>query len=86
MHVNDNNRYHTSTATTIVYPCGICKRNVDDNDDAILCETGCGLWYHRVCTGLTGLAYNLLTSEDNAEWVCNACIASKTIPLVKLKT
>lgn len=69
-----------------VYPCGICKREVNDNDDAIFCETGCSQWYHRVCTGLTELAYDLLTAEENAEWVCDNCIATKTIPLVKLKS
>ncbi|KAK3727982.1 hypothetical protein QZH41_015933, partial [Actinostola sp. cb2023] len=67
-----------------VYPCGICQKEVDDNDDAILCETGCGKWYHRVCTGLTIAAYNLLTNSGSAEWVCNACIETKNIPLVKL--
>lgn len=69
-----------------VYPCGICKREVNDNDDAIFCETGCAQWYHRVCTGLTELAYDLLTAETNAEWVCDNCIATKSIPLVKLKS
>lgn len=69
-----------------VYPCGICKREVNDNDDAIFCETGCSQWYHHVCTGLTELAYDLLTAEENAEWVCDNCIATKTIPLVKLKS
>lgn len=72
--------------TDPVYPCGICKREVNDNDDAIFCETGCSQWYHRVCTGLTELAYDLLTAEENAEWVCDNCIATKSIPLVKLKS
>lgn len=69
-----------------VYPCGICKREVNDNDDAIFCETGCAQWYHRVCTGLTELAYDLLTAEENAEWVCDNCIATKNVPSVKLKS
>lgn len=69
-----------------VYPCGICHKEVDDNDDAILCETGCGKWYHRVCTGLTVAAYNLLTNSINAEWVCNSCIETKKIPLVRLSS
>ena len=67
-----------------VYPCGICRREVNDNDDAIFCETGCAQWYHRICTGLTELAYDLLTAEENAEWVCDNCIATKSVPLVKL--
>ncbi|XP_031563944.1 uncharacterized protein LOC116299424 [Actinia tenebrosa] len=72
--------------TEPMYPCGICLKEVDDNDDAILCETGCGKWYHRLCTGLTAAAYGLLTSEGNAEWVCNRCIETKNIPLVKLNS
>ncbi|XP_020897414.1 uncharacterized protein LOC110236280 isoform X2 [Exaiptasia diaphana] len=67
-----------------VYPCGICQKEVDDNDEAILCETGCGKWYHRVCTGLTVAAYHMLTNSTSAEWVCNSCIETKNIPLVKL--
>jgi len=70
---------------TILYPCGICTKEVSDADDAILCEAGCEYWYHRNCTGMTDIAYQLLTNEDNAEWVCDKCIATKSVPLVKLK-
>ena len=31
-------------------------------------------------------AYDLLTAEDSAEWACDACIATKTIPTVKMVT
>ena len=34
-----------------IYPCGICHKEVHDNDQAILCESGCNFWFHRVCTG-----------------------------------
>lgn len=69
----------------ILYPCGICTKEVSDADDAILCEAGCEYWYHRNCTGMTDIAYQLLTNEDNAEWVCDKCIATKSVPLLKLK-
>lgn len=69
----------------ILYPCGICTKEVSDADDAILCEAGCEYWYHRNCTGMTDIAYQLLTNEDNAEWVCDKCIATKSVPLCKLK-
>jgi len=39
----------------------------------------------RVCTGLTEAAYQLLTAEVYAEWVCDKCLSSKNIPLVKFK-
>ena len=67
-----------------IYPCGICHKEVNEQDQAILCESGCNFWYHRACTGLTDLAYSLLTEEIYAEWACERCM-SKMIPLVKCK-
>lgn len=68
-----------------IYPCGVCHKEIHDNDQAILCESGCNFWFHRTCTGLTDCAYVLLTKEVYAEWVCDHCLASRNIPLVKLK-
>ena len=68
-----------------IYPCGICHKEVHDTDEAILCESGCNFWFHRICTGLHPHAYTLLTSEVYAEWVCDKCLKSKPIPLVKFK-
>lgn len=68
-----------------IYPCGICHKEVHDNDHAILCESGCNFWYHRVCTGLTEPAFLMLTQEIYAEWVCNKCVQTKNIPLIKMK-
>ncbi len=58
---------------------------VHDNDQAILCESGCNFWFHRICTGLSDAAYQMLTTEVYAEWVCDKCLGSKQIPLVKMK-
>ena len=58
---------------------------VHDNDQAILCESGCNFWFHRICTGLSDAAYQMLTSEVYAEWVCDKCLQTKQIPLVKMK-
>lgn len=68
-----------------IYPCGVCHKEVHDNDQAILCESGCNFWFHRGCTGLTEAAFQLLTQEVYAEWVCDKCLSSKNIPLVKFK-
>lgn len=68
-----------------IYPCGICHKEVHDNDQAVLCESGCNFWFHRVCTGLTEAAFHLLTAEVYAEWVCDKCLNTKNIPLVKFK-
>lgn len=68
-----------------IYPCGICHKEVHDNDQAILCESGCNFWFHRICTGLTEGAFLMLTKDVYAEWVCDQCLRSKNIPLVKMK-
>ena len=39
----------------------------------------------RVCTGLTEFAFMQLTNEVYAEWVCDKCLNTKKIPLVKFK-
>ena len=57
-----------------------------DEDEAIYCESGCKQWYHRGCTGMSKPAYDLLTTEDSAEWACDSCISSKAIPTVKMVT
>ncbi|KAJ8909650.1 hypothetical protein NQ315_002915 [Exocentrus adspersus] len=62
-----------------IYPCGVCHKEVHDNDQAIL------LRKRLSCTGLTEAAFQLLTAEVYAEWVCDKCVQSKSIPLVKCK-
>jgi len=69
-----------------IYPCGICRKEVHENDQAILCESGCNFWFHRVCTGLAEAAFHFLTQEIYAEWVCDNCFTSKDVPLVKFKS
>merc|ERR1719251_581142 len=68
-----------------ISPCGICHKEVHDNDQAILCESGCNFWFHRVCTGLVEAAFHFLTQEIYAEWVCDKCFTQKDVPLVKFK-
>lgn len=69
-----------------IYPCGVCHKEVHDNDQAILCESGCNFWYHRGCTGLSEYAYTFLNEEIYAEWACDKCMQSKNVPLIKWKT
>lgn len=66
------------------YPCGGCGQDVQDHHEAIYCESGCERWYHRECTGMSRVAYNLLTGEDSAEWVCDKCITNKAVPTIKM--
>ncbi|ESO89625.1 hypothetical protein LOTGIDRAFT_59649, partial [Lottia gigantea] len=66
-----------------IYPCGICHKEVHENDQGILCESGCNFWFHRTCTGLTEPAFKMLTQAIYAEWVCDKCWNTKNIPVVK---
>ncbi|OTF79599.1 protein pygopus-like protein [Euroglyphus maynei] len=59
------------------YQCGFCRKEIHDNDQAILCESGCNFWYHRICVGISERAFLLLTQEVYAEW---------NIPLIKFKS
>lgn len=68
------NRVSGSAPSEPLYPCGICLREVNDDQEAILCEASCQKWFHRMCTGMTETAYNLLTAETDAVWGCDACM------------
>ncbi|XP_012670386.2 pygopus homolog 1 isoform X1 [Clupea harengus] len=68
-----------------VYPCGICLNEVNDDQEAILCDASCQKWFHRVCTGMTETAYNLLAAEAAAVWGCDTCMEEKGAQLVRLR-
>ncbi|XP_076853465.1 pygopus homolog 1 [Brachyhypopomus gauderio] len=75
----------SSSLSEPVYPCGICLSEVNDDQEAILCEASCQKWFHRVCTGMTETAYNLLTAEAAAVWGCDGCMQEKGAPLLKTR-
>ena len=63
------------------YPCGICQKNVNNNQKAIECSS-CKYWVHIKCNGTTDDEYmtmistNLNLSDEeieNDEWLCNKC-------------
>lgn len=68
-----------------IYPCGMCHKEVNDNDEAVFCESGCNFFFHRTCVGLTEAAFQMLNKEVFAEWCCDKCVSSKHIPMVKFK-
>ncbi|KAJ8247871.1 hypothetical protein GJAV_G00251520 [Gymnothorax javanicus] len=68
-----------------VYPCGICLNEVNDDQEAILCEASCQKWFHRICTGMTETAYNLLTAEASAVWGCDTCMEEKGAQLTRTR-
>ncbi|XP_028911910.1 pygopus homolog 2 [Ornithorhynchus anatinus] len=69
----------------LVYPCGACRSEVHDDQDAILCEASCQKWFHRECTGMTENAYGLLTTEASAVWACDFCLKTKEIQSVYIR-
>ncbi|KAJ6656933.1 hypothetical protein lerEdw1_002934 [Lerista edwardsae] len=69
----------------LVYPCGACRSEVNDDQDAILCEASCQKWFHRECTGMTENAYGLLTTEASAVWACDFCLKTKEIQSVYIR-
>ncbi|KAH0511927.1 SWI/SNF-related matrix-associated actin-dependent regulator of chromatin subfamily A member 5 [Microtus ochrogaster] len=69
----------------LVYPCGACRSEVNDDQDAILCEASCQKWLHRECTGMTESAYGLLTTEASAVWACDLCLKTKEIQSVYIR-
>lgn len=68
-----------------MYPCGACRSEVNDDQDAILCEASCQKWFHRECTGMTESAYGLLTTEASAVWACDLCLKTKEIQSVYIR-
>ncbi|XP_054858730.1 pygopus homolog 1 [Eublepharis macularius] len=74
---------HSHPPSEPVYPCGICTHEVNDDQDAILCEASCQKWFHRICTGMTESAYGLLTAEASAVWGCDTCMADKDVQLMR---
>lgn len=80
---NKVKRRSTSSSSEPVFPCGICLKEVNDDQEAILCEASCQKWFHRVCTGMTETAYNLLTAEASAVWGCDACMEDREAQMMK---
>lgn len=53
--------------------CRVCKREVKETDDALLCA-GCNRWQHRICgTGFNGKAYRSLQHLEHFTWWCHDC-------------
>ncbi|XP_069812671.1 pygopus homolog 1 [Dendropsophus ebraccatus] len=71
--------------TDTMNPCGICSVEVNNVRDAIMCEVSCQKWFHRACTGMTEIAYALLTAETSAIWGCDTCMAKKDVQLVRTR-
>ncbi|XP_072028522.1 uncharacterized protein [Amphiura filiformis] len=58
--------------TTTNYPCGICSRKVENDQQAIKCDS-CDIWYHRECAVVTDHISDVYTHHSNLSWICIQC-------------
>ncbi|GAV08431.1 hypothetical protein RvY_18120 [Ramazzottius varieornatus] len=65
--------------------CGGCNKEVHESEPAVLCESGCNFWYHRLCSGLSDLAYPIIATDPYSEWCCDKCAQRGDIPVVKVR-
>jgi len=60
-----------------VFPCGLCRREILDNVQAVHCYLGCKFWFHRTCVDLSEETFQLLLKDPYAEWMCDPCFDLK---------
>ena len=66
----------------VQYPCGRCKLEVKDGDQAIQCEGHCSAWFHCSCglgLNLTSVQYERL-SLSQEKWICGNCCGDYSLP------
>ena len=49
-----------------------CKHIVEGREEALQCEGGCGLWFHRYCAGVSTSYFQELANSP-APFVCFSC-------------
>ena len=54
------------------YPCGHCGKAVGWKQEAIQCDS-CETWFHRVCTGMDKLHYQIHIEHESYSWPCLRC-------------
>ena len=57
---------------TIKYPCGVCKKAVRWNQDAVKCDQ-CDTWYHSTCMQINPITYQYLANHSETTWICCQC-------------
>ena len=67
---------------TIKFPCSVCDKKCNVNQDAIYC-TQCELCFHRKCNGTSKQEYAKLSNEaDDAPFQCLLCIMKENSEIV----
>ena len=56
-------------------PCGVCKHELTDDDDALQCEGLCQIWHHTMCVGVDNDQHCSL-KDSEVFWECKQCNAS----------
>ncbi|CAF1045523.1 unnamed protein product [Adineta ricciae] len=75
-----SHKYHARNSNLpSIVKCGSCWKEAQDNDEMIRCQSGCGLFYHRTCIGLTKQVFQMLKQEIYAEWICDKCFAQQRV-------
>ena len=54
------------------FPCSECKKNVLNNQDAILCAS-CNTWSHLRCAGMSRAIFNYYLKNPEIDWSCSSC-------------
>ena len=54
------------------FPCFVCKKNVRNHQDAILCVS-CNTWSHSRCAGMSKATLNYYLSNPHIDWSCSFC-------------
>ena len=86
---HNNDHYKNVINACHPYPCGICQKNVNNNQKAIECSL-CLHWIHIKCNGTTNeeyseiMKFNSSLSDDEIKaksWFCNKCQISNMAQL-----
>ena len=64
-HFNNPDNFRFSINATHPYPCGICQKNVNNNQKAIKCSS-CNLWIHIKCNGTPIDEYNDMINNNSS--------------------
>uniref|UniRef100_A0A1B6GIA6 PHD-type domain-containing protein n=1 Tax=Cuerna arida TaxID=1464854 RepID=A0A1B6GIA6_9HEMI len=70
-----NNLTNDTNTNNEIYPCTICKININEHDLALACECELNKWYHIQCVNVSEEQYNNIRLDDNyiMTWVCRTC-------------
>ena len=59
-----------------------CKRIVEGKDEALHCDGGCGLWFHRYCAGVSASHFKDLSNSPEP-FVCYFCYQRSQLAVTK---